>query len=80
MRLVFVAVDEKSGGGNCPTVWVDEDAGELVFQGWDALPEMLEACRATGPVPDGESVVRLPVRMADAIRRACDLAESCDVR
>ncbi|GAA4947987.1 hypothetical protein GCM10023205_05000 [Yinghuangia aomiensis] len=79
MDLVFVAVDEKSEGGTCPTVWVDGDTGNFVFQGFDATPEMLAACTARGPVPTGESVVHLPRHMADAIRRACDLADRADV-
>ncbi|MDI2127165.1 hypothetical protein [Yinghuangia seranimata] len=79
MDLEFVAVDDKSEGGTCPTIWVDKDTGNFVFQGFDAPADMLAACLAQGPVPEGESVVHLPRHMADAIRRACELAERADV-
>ncbi|UGQ14786.1 hypothetical protein LO772_15145 [Yinghuangia sp. ASG 101] len=75
MDLEFVAVDPDTRDGNCPTVWVDRDTGELVFQGWDAPGEMIAACLASGTIPKGESVVRLPARMTDAVRRACDVAD-----
>jgi hypothetical protein len=75
VRLRLVGVDPESKTGTCPTVWVDEDTGELVLQGWDADAPTVQACREVGPVPDTESVVRLPPRMVAAIRKACDVAE-----
>lgn len=71
MQLDFVAIDPDTRDGNCPTVWVERDAGELVFQGW-------KATYTAGPLSAGESVVRLPARMTEGVRRACDIAEQCE--
>lgn len=75
MSLTFFGKDPESKNGDCPSVWIDSQAEEFVFQGWDALEELLARCRADGEISDGESVVRLPFRMADQIRKAIDAAE-----
>ncbi|NUU24630.1 MAG: hypothetical protein HOV68_24460 [Streptomycetaceae bacterium] len=75
MDLQFVAKDPESKDGKCPSIWVDRDTGELVVQGWDAQADMVTACLAAGPIPDGESVVRLLARMVAALREACDVSE-----
>ncbi|MFE2497438.1 hypothetical protein ACFXKS_11030 [Streptomyces scopuliridis] len=80
MALRFIARDPNTDGANCPTVWVDEDRQELVLQGWKADGATWADCLKTGPIPDGEEVVRLPVRMVAAIREACDVAERSSVR
>ncbi|MFI6644328.1 hypothetical protein [Streptomyces sp. NPDC050504] len=80
MALVFVAKDPDTDERNCPTVWVDVEAEEMLFQGWKPDEARLAECLLTGPVPDGEAVVRLPLRMVDAIRKACDEAERAGVR
>lgn len=80
MDLEFFGKDPNSEHGECPSVWVDKDTGDLVFQGWDAPEDMLAACRLDGAVPEGESVVRLPARMAAVIREAIDAAERSVVR
>ncbi|WP_328954590.1 hypothetical protein [Kitasatospora purpeofusca] len=82
MPLRFKGIDPSTGGGGSPTVWVDEETREIVIQGWDVVGERLSEIRdtewvpghSTG-VPAGESVVRLPVRMAAILREACDDAE-----
>ncbi|WP_042365138.1 hypothetical protein [Streptacidiphilus neutrinimicus] len=81
MSLEFIAVDEESGKSGSPTVYVDKAKEEFVFQGWDPTPELVAELEAN-PAPDhapgvpaGEHVVRLPFRMAAAIRKACDAAE-----
>ncbi|WP_030406234.1 hypothetical protein [Streptomyces albus] len=80
MALRFIAKDPDTDGANCPTVWVDEERQELLFQGWEADGETLADYLKTGPIPDGEGVVRLPMRMVAAIREACDAAERSAVR
>jgi hypothetical protein len=80
MTLRFIAKDPTTNGDNCPTVWVDSDRQELVFQGWKADEIMTAECLASGPIPDSEAVVRLPMRMVTAIREACNAAESSAVR
>jgi hypothetical protein len=52
--LLFVGIDPDTGKTNSPTVWVDQEKRELVFQGWDPDPQTLAECadferrRATG--------------------------------
>lgn len=75
MALRFIAKDPESNGQHCPTVWVDDEAREFVIQGWKASEALEALCLAAGPIPDGEAVVRLPIRMVAAIREACDVAE-----
>jgi hypothetical protein len=80
MPLQFIAKDPETGNDNCPTVWVDHEAGEFVFQGWKADDAKLAECLETGSIPETEAVVRLPIRMTAAIREACDAAERSAVR
>ncbi|MYV98921.1 hypothetical protein [Streptomyces sp. SID3343] len=80
MALTFIAKDPNTNGTQCPTVWVDHDRQELVFQGWRADAKMIAEALRTGSIPDDEAVVRLPLRMAAAIREACDVAERHGVR
>lgn len=70
MALRYVGIDPNTGGDECPTVWVDEETGDLIFQGWKVDPATMAEVRATGPVPDHEAVVRLPRRMAAIIAKA----------
>lgn len=36
--------------------------------------ELEVQCLTTGPIPDTEAVVRLPARMMEILREACDVA------
>ncbi|MGD9482350.1 hypothetical protein WDH52_03675 [Streptomyces sp. TRM70308] len=80
MHLRFVGIDPNTGDGESPTVWVDEDNADLVFQGWKADDETTEGCLKTGGIPDHEAVVRVPARMIHIIREACDAAERAQLR
>jgi hypothetical protein len=81
MALTYIGIDPNTGDGACPTVWVDDETGELVFQGWKVTkPETLAQIKATGPIPETETVVRLPARMASIVREACDVAQRSVVR
>jgi hypothetical protein len=80
MALRFIAKDPNTDGANCPTVWVDEERQELVLQGWKADEETRADCLTSGPIPDSEEVVRVPMRMVAAIREACDVAERSTVQ
>ncbi|MFI5995747.1 hypothetical protein ACIBAC_28340 [Streptomyces sp. NPDC051362] len=80
MALVFISKDPNTDGANCPTAWVDVERQEIVFQGWKVSGETRADCLTTGPIPDSEEVVRLPVRMVAAIREACDVAERSAVQ
>ena len=81
MALRFLGIDPDTGTANSPTVWVDEQCEEFVFQGWKPSPELEAECAAVEipghavGIPDGEAVIRIPFRMAQMIREACDVAE-----
>jgi hypothetical protein len=75
MALRFIGIDPNTGDDECSTAWVDENNADLLFQGWDADDETLTECEETGSIPDGESVIRIPVRMVPIVRKACDAAE-----
>ncbi|WP_067793366.1 hypothetical protein [Actinomadura formosensis] len=72
MALVFIGIDPDTNGGNCPSVWVDEATGDLVFQGWEVTDHAtLAEVAARSPVAENEKVVRLPARMKMIIQEAC---------
>ncbi len=60
MRLNFVGIDPNTDRDHCPTVWVEEDAKELVIQGWKADRHLIAACLETGGIPDGEQWCGFP--------------------
>ncbi|GAB1641740.1 hypothetical protein KRMM14A1259_21630 [Krasilnikovia sp. MM14-A1259] len=52
--------------------WVDDEDGSIVVQGWkidDAAT--LAAVQATGPIPDRETVLRLPSRAVPFLQEVC---------
>lgn len=81
MSLLFIGIDPETGDHESPTVWVDQDKREFVFQGWKTGPELeAEAAAFTVPghavgIPEGEAVIRIPARMVHMIREACDAVE-----
>ncbi|MCX4444900.1 hypothetical protein ACIOEZ_07210 [Streptomyces sp. NPDC087866] len=75
MALHFIAKDPDTNGDHCPTVWFDDEAQEFVVQGWDADGALRARCLRAGSIPPGESVVRIPARMADVLREALDVAD-----
>ncbi|MGW2037431.1 hypothetical protein [Streptomyces virginiae] len=84
MALLFVGIDPNTDLEHCPTVWADEEAGELVLQGWKASPALRATCEASSPakssIPDSEEVIRIPARMVPMIREACDAVERSTVQ
>ncbi|QMU80387.1 hypothetical protein GXW83_18930 [Streptacidiphilus sp. PB12-B1b] len=75
MPLLFVGKDPESQGGNCPTVLVDDETFDLVFQGTKADQKTQVEAGEFGSLPDTEGIVRIPARMVPLIREACDVAE-----
>ncbi|MFG3495287.1 hypothetical protein [Streptomyces sp. NPDC047928] len=81
MSLQFIGIDPNTGQHESPTVWVDKENRELVFQGWKPGPALMAECAATEipghaqGIPENESVVRIPARMVQMIREACDVVE-----
>lgn len=84
MALRFIGIDPNTGDDGSPTIWVDFDRQELVFQGWKAHEELEAECAAfevpghAVGIPANEAVIRMPVRMASTIREACDVAERAE--
>ncbi len=78
MSLQFIGIDPDTGDKQSPTVWVDKEKRELVFQGWKPSPELeAEAAAFEVPghavgIPDNEAVIRIPASMVAMIRKACD--------
>ncbi|MEU1117818.1 MULTISPECIES: hypothetical protein [unclassified Streptomyces] len=85
MSLRFIGIDPNTGDGESPTVWVDQDKGEIVIQGWKPSPETAAECAAfempghAVGIPEHEQVVRVPARMAEMLREACNAVERSDV-
>lgn len=81
MELRFIGIDPDTGQQGSPTVWVDEERAELIFQGWKPGAELRAACIAADVpghepgIPPDEAVIRIPARMVPIIREACDAAE-----
>ncbi|MFE0457821.1 hypothetical protein ACFW1A_01005 [Kitasatospora sp. NPDC058965] len=75
MSLRFIGKDPDSPDGDSPTVWVDDETRDLVIQGWKTSLETEEQCRADGKIPEHETVVRVPARLARVLREALDVAE-----
>ena len=80
MALAFVGVDPETKNGGSPTVWTSQDTREIVVQGWKAdmrLRERFTAALARNAgLPEGEDVIRVPARMAPALREACAMLAS----
>jgi hypothetical protein len=71
MSLAFIGKDPESPGGGCPSVWVDEATGDLLFQGGEEMDEAnrdLIASRST--ILPGERIVRIPARMRGIVAQA----------
>jgi hypothetical protein len=85
MSLLFIGIDPNTGDGESPTVWVDQEKKELVLQGWKPDAELEAECAAfevpghAKGIPDHEAVIRIPARMVQMIREACDALERPDV-
>ena len=72
VRLRHVGTDPTSVNNGSPTLWVDEDRGRLVVQGWLAGEGVRAACAETGPIPDHEQVVELPESMMPFLAEVVD--------
>ncbi|WP_406454885.1 hypothetical protein OH768_18170 [Streptomyces sp. NBC_01622] len=86
MSLRFIGIDPETKTADSPTVWVDQEKGELVFQGWKPDPQLEAECatfevpgHAVG-IPVDEAVIRIPARMVHMIREACDVLDRSDDR
>lgn len=73
MALRFIGKDPDSPTDDSPTVWVDDTDGSIVIQGWRISDDATAAAiEAHAPVPDHETVLRIPARMAPYLQEAID--------
>ena len=71
MAPKFVGIDPETGNDHCPAVFLDEETGDFLFQGWTVTaPDTLATVARHSPIADNESVVRLPARMREIIQEA----------
>lgn len=71
MTLRLIGVDPNSPNNGSPAVWVDAAAAEIVIRGWKIVDEATMAdIRATGPIPDHETALRFPMRLAQLLTEA----------
>jgi hypothetical protein len=71
MALRFLAIDPETDTDHCPAVFVEEESGDLLFQGWTVTdPETLAEVDGHSRIADSESVVRVPARMRAIILEA----------
>ena len=71
MALEFLAIDPDTDTDHCPAVFVEEETGDLLFQGWTVTdPATLAEVDGHSRIADEESVVRLPARMRAIILEA----------
>jgi hypothetical protein len=71
MALRFIGIDPETGGDNCPAVFIDEETGDFLLQGWTVTdPDVLATIARRSPIADNESVVRLPARMRAILQEA----------
>jgi hypothetical protein len=71
MTLRFLAIDPETNGENCPALFLEEETGDLIFQGWTVTdPQTLAESANHSPLGDTESLVRLPARMRATILEA----------
>jgi hypothetical protein len=71
MALRFLAIDPATNGENCPALFLEEETGDLLFQGWTVTdPKTLAESGTHSPMADNEGLVRLPARMRAIIMEA----------
>ncbi len=73
MSLKFIGIDPETPGGSCPSVWVDEATGDILFQGVEELDEDNRSEIAVrSPILPSERIVRLPARMRSIVAQALE--------
>jgi hypothetical protein len=71
MALRFLAIDPDTNGENCPALFLEEETGDLLFQGAVVTDSVVLAESGThSPLGETEGLVRLPARMRAIILEA----------
>ncbi|MFD5392792.1 hypothetical protein ACFWJW_00820 [Streptomyces sp. NPDC127097] len=79
MKLRFLGIIPNTPDVDSPTIWLEEDTGDLLIQSYKATEEEVKACQEIGSipghstaVPDHETIIRLPKVMRRYIPRSED--------
>lgn len=73
MRLSFVGIIADTINDGCPAVYVDEDTGDMWFQGEAVTdPAALAEVARHSPIGASEAVVKLPPGMKSFVMEAVD--------
>jgi hypothetical protein len=71
MGLAFIGIIPSTPDDECPAVYVDEDTGDILFQGETVTdPDTLAEAASHSPIGAKESIVRLPSVMKAIILEA----------
>jgi hypothetical protein len=57
MALIFVAIDPNTNGDHCPAVFIEEETGDLLFQGW-TVTDPADTHRRLPPQPHRRQRIR----------------------
>ena len=63
MALQFLGINPGTPDDGSPTMWLDDETGDLIIQSYRADDATLAECRRTGDIPGHETVIRLPPQM-----------------
>ncbi|MEV7355647.1 hypothetical protein [Kitasatospora sp. NPDC088264] len=74
MALRFLGIIPNTPDTDSPTIWLDEETGDLLIQSYKATDNEVKACQEIGSipghstdVPDHETIIRLPEIMLQFI-------------
>ncbi|MEV6669195.1 hypothetical protein [Streptomyces sp. NPDC051162] len=74
MTLKFLGIIPNTPDTDSPTIWLDQETGDLLIQSYRATEEEVKACQEIGSipghstdVPDHETIIRLPKVMLQYI-------------
>lgn len=70
MTLVFLGIDPNTPNDGSPTIWREQETGDLIIQSWRADEATIAQAQAVGSIPGHttdipphETVIRLPANM-----------------
>ncbi|MFF2189226.1 hypothetical protein [Streptomyces sp. NPDC058155] len=76
MALRFIGIYPNTPTDESPTIWVDEETGDLIIQSWTADEATVKQAQEVGSIPGHstdipahESMIRLPAVMLQYIPR-----------
>ena len=76
MALRFLGIYPNTPSDESPTIWLDEETGDLIIQSWKADEATIREAQEVGSVPGHstdipphETMIRLPANMLQFIPR-----------